>query len=96
VPQHLQYWLVLKYLTLGTKISHFYEQGGLQCLQAHIDFFVKEVGMSKVSMGKILGALPGLTCMSVDMQLRPTHMWLLKIGVPPARLERMLVCVLYE
>ena len=49
--------------------------------------------MSKVSMGKILGALPGLTCMSVDMQLRPTHMWLLKIGVPPARVERMLVCV---
>lgn len=64
---------------------------GLQCLQAHIDFFSNDVGLSKPSMGRILGTLPGLTCMSIAMQLRPTHEWLLKIGVPPKRMERLLL-----
>lgn len=64
---------------------------GLQCLQAHIDFFRNDVGLSKSAMGRILGSLPGLTCMSVAMQLRPTHQWLMKIGVPRKRMERMLL-----
>lgn len=65
--------------------------GGLACLQPHIDFFANEMGVSKASMGRIFATLPGLTCMSVQTQLRPTHLWLLKIGVPPARIERMLL-----
>ena len=64
---------------------------GLQGLQEHIDFFRKEMGLTKASLGRILATLPGLTCMSVSNQLRPTHEWLLAIGVPPARVERMLV-----
>lgn len=66
-------------------------KGGLACLQPHIDLFMKDMGLSKASMGRIFAALPGLTCMSLQTQLRPTHMWLLKIGVPPARIERMLL-----
>jgi len=64
---------------------------GLQCLQEHIDFFSNDVGLGNAAMGRILGMLPGLACMSVAMQLRPTHEWLLKIGVPPKRMERLLL-----
>ena len=64
---------------------------GLASLQPYTDFFREEVGMSRTGMGKIFGALPGLTCLSLKGQLRPTHAWLLSIGVPPARVERMLV-----
>jgi hypothetical protein len=64
---------------------------GLLCLQEHIDFFSNEVGLGNAAMGRILGMLPGLACMSVAIQLRPTHEWLLKIGVPPKRMERLLL-----
>ena len=46
--------------------------------------------MSRVALGRLVETAPHLLSMNVSRHLRPTLSWLVNLGVPQDRLERII------